>query len=141
MARKIISRVMSDVATIDENKTALEAAVLMTEKYIGSVIVTSGSKVKGIFTERDLMMRVVGEKKDPAEVKLKDIMSKDFVKVRPTDTTKRCLDLMKEHRCRHLLVYDDDEFLGIVSLRDLVALMIDEKEDLITQLEDYIKGY
>jgi CBS domain-containing protein len=141
MARRIISRVEGNVVTIDENKTALDAAVLMTEKFIGSVIVTSSSKVKGIFTERDLMMRVVGEMKDPAKVKLKEIMSKDFVKARPTDTSKRCLDLMKEHRCRHLLVYDDGEFLGIVSLRDLVSLMIDEKEDLIKQLEDYIKGY
>jgi CBS domain-containing protein len=108
MARKILSRIMTDVVTMDENKTTMEAAVLMTEKF---------------------------------KVKLKDIMSKDFVKVLPTDTCKHCLDLMKEHRCRHLLVYDDGEFLGIVSLRDLVALMIDEKEALINQLEDYIRGY
>lgn len=141
MARKILSRIMTDVVTIDEDKTALEAAVLMTEKFIGSVVVMSSRKIKGIFTERDLMMRVVGEKKDPAEVKLKDVMSKDFVKVLPTDTCKHCLDLMKEHRCRHLLVFDDGEFVGIVSLRDLVALMIDEKEELISQLEDYIRGY
>jgi CBS domain-containing protein len=140
MARKILSRIMTDVVTIDEDKTALEAAVLMTEKFIGSVVVMSSRKVKGIFTERDLM-RVVGEKKDPVEVKLKDVMSKDFVKVLPADTCKHCLDLMKEHRCRHLLVFDDGEFVGVVSLRDLVALMIDEKEALISQLEDYIRGY
>lgn len=140
MARKIASRIMKDVETLDEGKTALEAAALMTEKFIGSVVVTGSSEVTGIFTERDLM-KVVGEKKDPAEVKLKDIMSKECVRVRPDDTSRRCLDLMKENRCRHLLVYDGDEFLGIVSLRDLVALMLDEKEDLIKQLSDYIQGY
>lgn len=140
MARKIASRIMKDVETMDEGKTALEAAVIMTKKFIGSVVVTGSSEVKGIFTERDLM-RVVGEKKDPAEVKLKDIMSKECVRVRPDDTSKRCLDLMRENKCRHLLVYDGGEFIGIVSLRDLVALMLDEKEDLIKQLSDYIQGY
>ncbi len=65
-------------------------------------------------------------------------MAKDLIRVSPTDSASSCLDLMKEYRCRHLLVFADKGFIGIVSLRDLVALMIDEKEELIEQLERYI---
>jgi signal-transduction protein with cAMP-binding, CBS, and nucleotidyltransferase domain len=138
MARHIETKIVRKVATIDENRSCLEAAVLMTEEFVGSVVVTSSSKVSGIFTERDLMMRVVGKRRDPEQAKIKDAMTKDIIKVSPRDTASYCLNLMKERRCRHLLVFDGDEFLGIVSLRDLVALMIDEKEELIGHLEKYI---
>ena len=138
MARYIETKIVRKVATIDENRSCLEAAVLMTEEFVGSVVVTSSSKVIGIFTERDLMMRVVGKRRDPEQAKIKDAMTQDIIKVSPRDTASYCLNLMKERRCRHLLVFDGDEFLGIVSLRDLVALMIDEKEELIGHLEKYI---
>jgi CBS domain-containing protein len=137
MTRDISSNIVRRVVTIDEHRTVLEAAKLMTEAFIGSVLVTSSSGIKGLFTERDLMMHVVGKEKDPAEVKIKDAMTKG-VKVSPKDNANTCLDLMKEHRCRHLLVFEGDEFVGIVSLRDMVALMIGEKEELIGHLERYI---
>jgi len=137
---KITPRIEHKVATIDEHRTALEAATLMTSQYIGSVVVTSTSGIKGIFTERDLMMKVVGERKDPAKVKLIDLMPGTSVRVAPDETSEHCLELMKEHRCRHLMVFNGDEFIGIVSLRDMVALMIEEKERLISQLNDYISG-
>jgi CBS domain-containing protein len=138
MARSIASSVVRRVATIDENRSALEAAKLMTEEFIGSVVVTGSSGIHGLFTERELMMKVVGKGKDPEKVKLKDVMRATPIKVSVNDTPGHCLDLMKEHRCRHLLVFDGDEFMGIVSLRDMVALMIDEKEELIGHLERYI---
>ena len=138
MSSKIVSQIQRCVVTIDEERTALEAAVLMTKEYIGSLVVTSSSVIKGIFTERDLMMKVVGEKMNPEEVKIKSIMKSDPIKVTPEDTARHCIDLMKEYRCRHLLVYNGDEFLGIVSLRDMVALLIEEKEGLIEQLQKYI---
>ena len=138
MAREIAPKIVRRVATVDENRSCLEAAILMTEEFVGSVVVTSSSKVAGIFTERDLMMKVVGKQLDPDKAKIKDVMTKDVVKVSPCDTASHCLNLMKEKRCRHLLVFDHDEFIGIVSLRDMVALMIDEKQEMIEYLEKYI---
>jgi CBS domain-containing protein len=126
------------VATIDENKFVLDAAKLMTEAFIGSVIVTNSFGIRGLFTERELAMNVVGKGKAPEKVQIKDVMTSDPIKVSPSATASMCLDLMKEHRCRHLLVFEGDEFVGIVSLRDMVALMIDEKEELIGHLERYI---
>ncbi|MEK7237136.1 MAG: CBS domain-containing protein [Nitrospirota bacterium] len=134
----IASKIVRRVATIDENKSVLDAAKLMTEEFIGSVVVTNSSGIRGLFTERELVMNVVGKGKDPEKVQIKDVMTTDPIKVQPNDTASWCLDLMKEHRCRHLLVFDGAEFIGIVSLRDMVALMIDEKEALIRHLERYI---
>ena len=138
MAWNIAAKITRRVVTIDENKTALDAGLLMTEEFIGSVVVTSSSKITGLFTERELMMGVVGKRKDPERVKISEVMIKEPIKVTPTETPNRCLELMKENRCRHLLVFDNDQFVGIVSLRDIVALMIDEKDDLIRCLEKYI---
>ena len=138
MAWKIESKIVRKIATMDESKSTLEAAILMTEEFIGAVVVTNSSGIAGIFTERDLMMSVVGKKKDPEQVKIREVMSNAPPKVSPKDTASDCLDLMKNQRCRHLLVFADNEFVGIVSLRDLVALMIEEKEELIECLNRYI---
>ena len=136
----IASKIVRRVATIDENKSVLDAAKLMAEEFIGSVVVTNSSGIRGLFTERELVMNVVGKGKDPEKVQIKDVMTTDPIKVQPNDTAGHCLDLMKEHRCRHLLVFEGDEFVGIVSLRDMVVLMIDEKEELIGQLQRYISS-
>ncbi|PJA77676.1 MAG: CBS domain-containing protein [Nitrospirae bacterium CG_4_9_14_3_um_filter_51_5] len=135
---RIATKIIRRVATIDENKSVLDAAKLMTEEFIGSVVVTNSSGIRGLFTERELMMNVVGKGKDPEKVQIKEVMTRDPIKVSPDDTASYCLDLMKKHRCRHLLAFEKDEFVGIVSLRDMVALLIDEKEELIQQLEKYI---
>ena len=140
MARTIAEKLVRPVVTIDESRSALEAAILMAEQFIGSVVVTSAAKVTGILTERDLIMRVVGKGLNPDRVTIKDVMTTDLIRVGPEDSSSHCLNLMKEHRCRHLLVFDGGEFLGIVSLRDMVALLVDEKEELIEHLQRYISS-
>jgi CBS domain-containing protein len=140
MTWTIASKIVRRVVTIDGSHSTLEAATLMAEEFVGSAVITSSSKITGIFTERDLMMRVVGKKRDPDTVKINEVMTKEVVIVSPKDTANYCLNLMKEHRCRHLLVFDGDEFVGIVSLRDMVALLMEEKEDLIAYLHQYISS-
>jgi len=137
---KISSGINRSVTTIDENHTVLEAAKLMTDNYIGSVIVTSHSQIVGIFTERELMMRVVGKDRDPDSVKIRDVMHTDHLKIGPDASCEEALHMMEEKRCRHLLVFNDDEFIGLISLRDIVVLNLQEKDDLITQLEGYISA-
>ncbi len=140
MAWTIASKIVRRVVTIDGHHNVLDAATLMANEYVGSVVVTDASRIAGIFTERDLMMRVVGQRRDPESVKIADVMTKELSVVSPKDTAGHCLNLMKNHRCRHLLVFDGDEFVGIVSLRDMVELMTEEKEDLITYLHQYISS-
>jgi CBS domain-containing protein len=136
----IRSKIERMVAVINENKTVLDAVDLMTGKYIGAVVVIGNTGVRGVFTERDLMVKVVGQRREPATVKLRDVIPENILKVSPDESCSYCLELMKQNRCRHLLVFEGEEFVGIVSLRDLVALMLEEKEDLISQLEKYITG-
>lgn len=84
------------------------------------------------------MVQLVGKGKDPEKVRIKDVMLSDHVKVSPNDTASRCLDLMEEHQWPHLLIFEGEEFMGIASLRDMVALMLGEKNELIGHLERYI---
>jgi len=136
----IESIIERNVMTIDESSSALEAAELMTKHYIGSLIVTGKMGFRGLFTERDLMMDVVGEDREPSSTVLADIVREDYVRVTPQDSAERCLDLMKEHRCRHLLVFEGENYVGLVSLRDMVALLMEEKEQLIKNLNEYISA-
>ncbi len=140
MSIKITSIIEKDVVTMDPERTAFEAAALMAKMYVGSVIVKKGKKVTGLFTERDLMMKVVAAGLDPAVVKISEVMTRDLVMVGPDATCMQCIKLMKKYRCRHLAVFEKDKFLGVVSLRDMLALMIEEKEHLEHLLEE-IKGY
>ena len=134
----ISEKVERQVALLDENKTAWDAAVLMVDKHIGSVVVTRASQVIGLFTERDLTNHVIRERRDPDKVKIKDVMRTMVPRVAPDETGEKCIELMKQHRCRHLMVYDNDAFVGIISLRDLLVLLLEEKEELIRQLTKYV---
>lgn len=125
------------VAIMDENRTVLEAAKVMVERTIGSVVVDGSSDIKGIFTERDLM-RLIAQEGDPATTTLKEVMRPALVRARPDDSVEHCLNLMRKHQCRHLLVFEGEEFVGIISLRDLAALMLEEKAAMVEQLTAYI---
>ncbi|OGI52029.1 MAG: CBS domain-containing protein [Candidatus Muproteobacteria bacterium RIFCSPHIGHO2_12_FULL_60_33] len=134
----ISEKVERQVVLLDENKTAYEAAVLMCDKHIGSVVVTRASKVIGLFTERDLMHQVIQERRNPDTVTIKEVMRADVPRVVPDETGENCIELMKQHKCRHLLVYDGEAFVGIISLRHLLVLLLGEKEELIRQLTKYV---
>jgi len=134
----INEKVERHVVLLDENKTAYEAAALMSEKHIGSVVVTRASRVAGLFTERDLIHDVVQKRLDPAKVEIRKAMRTEVARVTPQERPERCVELMKQHQCRHLLVFDGDAFVGIISLRDLLVLLLEEKEELIRQLTKYV---
>ena len=134
----INEKVERQVVLLDENKTAYEAAALMSEKHIGSVVVTRASRVAGLFTERDLIHNVVQKRLDPAKVEIRKAMRTEVARVTPQERPERCVELMKQHQCRHLLVFDGDAFVGIISLRDLLVLLLEEKEELIRQLTKYV---
>jgi len=136
----IESIIERNVMTIDESSSVTEAAEQMSKRYIGSLIVTGKMGFRGLFTESNMMMDVIAKGKDPSSTKLADVVREDFVRVAPQDIAGDCLDLMKEHRCRHLLVFDGENFVGLVSLRDMVVLLLEEKEQLVTRLKEYISA-
>ncbi len=119
--------------------TCREAAEMMIENSVGAAAVHEQGQIIGLVTERDLVERIVATGADGA-VPLGDVVRRDLPPVGPRISTEECAELMRYHCTRHLLVADGGRVLGIVSMRDVIALMISEREDMIEQLRGYVYG-
>ena len=127
-----------DVVVVDIATSVVQAARIMSERQIGAVPVVDGERVAGIFTERDVMARVVAAGVNPAETPVSSVMSTSLVVADVRDTHDVCLRRMQQARVRHLLVLDNGRLAGVLSLRDLLALEIDEKDEEVTLLNAYV---
>ncbi|MBF0271347.1 MAG: CBS domain-containing protein [Magnetococcales bacterium] len=123
MSCRITSVIQDSVATVNQYRTVSEGVDIMVSRGGGSLVVMEGSAVVGYFSERDLLVRVVGKKRDPFRTPIHEVMTRDLVRVEFDTTCKASLNLMKEHRIRHLLVFDGQRFMGVVSMRDIAAMM------------------
>jgi CBS domain-containing protein len=136
----IEKHVTPDVQALDENTPCAEAARLMAEHKIGSVAVRRGGRVVGLVTERDLVGRVLARSASAA-LPIGEAMRTDLPMVGPDASERECADLMKKFFTRHLLVAEKGEVRGVISMRDVIQLMLDEKQFLIDQLHTYIDGH
>jgi CBS domain-containing protein len=136
----LISDLLKNQVTISANsqQTVLEVARLMVEHNIGAVPVLQEGQLTGIFSERDLMSRVVAEGKDPAGTKVGQVMTEDPLTVAPNDALETCMTLMKRHGFRHLLVCTGRELKGVISLRDILLHNLDEKDDEVRMMRAYL---
>ncbi len=116
------------------------AATLMAERRIAAILVTEGRRLIGIVTERDLTVRVVAAGKDPAAATLAEVMTRDPDTLGPDATAGEALDLMERRRYRHLPVVRGDEVVGIVSIRDLFAVVREHLEGEIKDREEFMFG-
>ena len=138
--RDVLAKKGSDVAKISPDTTALEAADLMNARRIGALCVVDGEKVVGVFTERDLLNRVVSAKLDPATTKVADVMTSSVITCGPNGKTEDCAAVMSHKRVRHLPVLDGNRLVGIVSTGDLMATQVAQKQALIEDLYQYLHG-
>ncbi len=122
----------------EAHQTVLEVASLMVEHNIGAVPVLQDGQVVGIFSERDLMIRVVVAGKDPAQTPVSQVMTDDPLTVAPDDALETCMTLMKRHGFRHLPVCAGRELKGVVSLRDILLHDLDEKDDEVRMMRAYL---
>ncbi len=134
MQRKIVPDLISDqtLTSLPPSATVREAARTMTERHIGAILVAEDGRLQGIFTERDVLSRVVATGLNPDKTVLSNVMSPDPDTAGPQDTALDVLQRMAERGYRHLPVVDDNgRLVGIVSIRDLYAAVNTElKEDL-----------
>lgn len=108
------------VVSLPSETTLAEAARTMREQDIGDVVVSDGQAVNGLVTDRDIVVRAVAERCDPASTTIGEIMTRDLVTVRPDDTVQSAALLMRDHAIRRIVVCDDSEgVIGIVSIGDL----------------------
>lgn len=130
-----------NVATINRDASALDAAVLMNERKIGAVMVMDGPHIAGIFTERDLMNRVIVARRDPAATKVSEVMTREVRACSPDSPLEECRAAMTHHRLRHLPVVDEEGHLaGMISIGDIMAREIAHQEETIRFLHEYIQG-
>jgi CBS domain-containing protein len=122
----------------DVNDSVMEVARAMVERNIGAVPVLRDGKLAGVFSERDLMRRIVVEGLDPESTRVGEVMTKEPLSVSPADDLERCLLLMREHGFRHLPICEDGELRGFVSLRDILLRDLTEKDDEVRLMRAYI---
>ncbi|HKA91062.1 MAG TPA: CBS domain-containing protein [Haliangiales bacterium] len=128
------------LVALDAARTCKEAAELMHERKVGAVAVTHKGEPVGLVSERDLVVHLVRTGSSP-ETALGEIVKRDGPSVGTSATDRECADVMRANHCRHLLVREHGRVVGLVSMRDVIALMLEEKEHVIQTLEGYIQGH
>jgi CBS domain-containing protein len=126
---------------IEASATVLEATRKMNEHKIGALVVTNEGRVVGMFTERDVLRRVVTEEKAPSKTIIANVMTEDVICCQPEMDLDEVAAVMKDRRIRHVPVCDDDGKLhGMISIGDVNAAYATHQQSQIHFLNDYIYG-
>jgi len=118
--------------------TVLQTVRTMVEHNIGAVPILHSGRLVGIFSERDLMKRVVAEGRDPHTTCVAEVMTDDPLTVNMNEEIENCMALMRRHSFRHLPVCHEGQLIGIVSLRDILLHGLNEKDDEVRMMRAYI---
>jgi len=138
--RDILESKGNKVLTVSSQVSVLEAIGKMSEANIGAVVIQDGDQPSGIFTERDYLRKIALKGRSSNDTEVAEVMSSPLFTVEPTEATQVAMESMTERRCRHLVVTENGNMVGIVSLGDLVKHMLQEKEAEVQQLSSYISG-
>jgi len=131
----------SHVLSIGPDATVLMAATLMNDHRVGCLVVLDQGRVSGIFTERDVLRRVVGEQRDPARTLVSEVMTAEVVCCQPETELEEVRGAIMNRRIRHLPVVDHEgRLLGLVSIGDLNARLAASQEQTIHLLQEYLAG-
>ena len=138
-AGQMIDLKADELATLPSSASALEAARLMTNREIGSIVVMDDGLLVGIFTERDLMTKVVGAGAIISEMTVADVMVPDPVSVTEDTPRDEAMDLMIKNHFRHLPVLGEGgSLVGMLSIRDLLRHQVDRLREDVRSLEQYL---
>ena len=139
--REILERKGTQVWTIGQEATVLQAALLMNERKVGALVVAESGRIVGMFSERDVLWRVVSEQRDPEQTLVGDVMSTEVICCTLETTLEEAGGAMKNRRFRHLPVADDEgRLLGLVSIGDLNAFQQADQEQTIFLMNEYLYG-
>ena len=136
--KDLLARKGTTVISVAPENTVLSAAHVMNDKGIGGVVVMTGAKLVGIFTERDIMRRVVAASRDPATTLVSDVMTADPMTITADIQVAVCRAMMSARRIRHLPVVHEGGLVGVVTSGDILAFEVSQAEAQIEQLEKYV---
>lgn len=128
------------VLTSTVSATVLDATHEMNKQRVGALLVMDEGRVVGMFTERDVLTRVVGAEMDPKTAHLFEVMTTPVAYCTPDTTLEDCKAIFTEKRIRHLPVMNGDELVGLVTSGDVVAFEADDHKQTIQYLEEYIQS-
>lgn len=129
-----------EVVTISESQSVLEAAATLVDRNIGGLVVMEGQRPVGIITERDILRLTAEAPEKLASTRVESVMTRDMITATPRDQLTAMMDVMTDHRIRHLPVLDGDRLAGIISIGDLVNACRISAEQENSQLRQYIQG-
>jgi CBS domain-containing protein len=139
--RDLLAKKGNRVWTITEDASVMDAARIMNEHKIGALVVTAGAEVVGIFSERDVLRRVVVERRDPVITPVADVMTREVFCGTMETSIEEARSAMKTRRIRHLPVVDEQQqLLGLISIGDLNAHDIADHEQTIYLMNEYLYG-
>ena len=137
--KEILQTKGSQILTMHPDASVLDAAVLMNDHKVGSVVVSNHGQIAGIFTERDVLRRVVAETLDPAATTIGQVMTRDVVCCEMDTSIEEARSIMKTRRIRHLPVVDKQQnILGLISIGDLNAYRLNGQQVEIHMLQEYL---
>lgn len=126
--------------SVAETDTVAGVARHMADLHVGAILVLDGGQLRGIFSERDLMKRVVLESRDPAITPVRDVMSTDVVTIDELSGVEDAMEAMQAHNCRHLPVTRGSEVVGFLSMRDLMNFELARQGEELHHMRAYING-
>ena len=136
--KQLIDRKGRTLYSVEPEDPVLEAIRQMAEHHVGALLVMRGTELQGIISERDYARKVILHGRSSAETPVWQIMSSPVITVSPGQTVQDCMQLMTNHRVRHLPVIEGGRVVGLVSIGDLVKAVIEDQQQTIEQLESYI---
>jgi CBS domain-containing protein len=136
----LLERKGSLVHAVAPTMTIVEAVAEMNRHHVGCVVVVDGLRLVGIFTERDVLRRVVGTGTDPRTARVSSIMTDKVLTVAPETTVEETMTIFTEKRCRHLPVVADGRMVGLISIGDLSRWLVDTHRAEAEHLKNYIAG-
>lgn len=138
--RDVLALKGSTVMTVSPGATVMEAVDKMNRNKIGALVVMDGGSVVGMFTERDVLQRVVGTERGPRDILVAEVMTTEVICCSPDEDVEDVAAVMKERRVRHIPVCEGDDLVGLISIGDVSAQFASQQQAQITFLSEYIYG-
>ncbi len=134
----ILNEKSSSVYYVDASATVAESVGLMNREKIGSVMVIKNGQYVGIFTERDVLNRVISAKLNPEKTRVEKVMTSDFVSVQENSTLRETMHIMTNKRVRHLPVFEEEKLVGMISIGDVTRKLLEINQNEAASLRQYL---
>ena len=127
-----------ELFSVEERQTVTEVARKMSELHVGAILVLCGDELCGVFSERDLMKRVVVERRDPDRTPVGEVMSSEIVTIDEQASVEDAMEHMQSNNCRHLPVTREGRVVSFLSMRDLMNYELERRTEELHHMRAYI---